>query len=86
MLQIIAPKVKIFKINVWQQYRLQQNLRLLRAYDQFNNFLLQLGSNRLLTKPEQPFQGCIQIPDQLIEQGSLIDSIFPDALPEDEIT
>ena len=86
MLRIIAPKIKAFEINVCQQYRLQQNLSLLRAHDQFNNFLLQLGSNRPPTKQEQPFQGCIQIPDQLIEQGSLINSIFSDGLPEDEMT
>ena len=27
---------------------------------------------RLPTKQEQPFRGCIQIPDQIVEQGSLI--------------
>ena len=53
-------------------------MRLLPGQDQFNNFLLKLGSNRLPTKQEQPFRDCIQIPDQ----GSLIDSIFPDGLPE----
>ena len=60
-------------------------MRLLHGQDQFNNFLLQLGSNRLPTKQEQPFRGWIQIPDQIVEQGSLIDSIFPDGLPEDQI-
>ena len=53
--------------NVWQKYHFQQN-RLLPRQDQFNNFLLKLGSNRLPTKQEQPFQGCIKIPDPLIEQ------------------
>ena len=53
-------------------------MRLLPGQDQFNNFLLKLGSNRLPTKQEQPFRDCIQIPDQ----GSLIDSIFSDGLPE----
>ena len=60
-------------------------MKLLPGKDQFNNFLLQLGSNRLPPKQEQKFQGCIQIPDQLIEQGSLIDSFFPDGLPEDDM-
>ena len=60
-------------------------MRLLPGQDQFNNFLLQLGSNRLPTKQEQPFQHCIQIPDQIVEQGSLIDLIFLDGLPEDQI-
>ena len=64
--------------NVCQQYHLQQNMRLLPGQDQFKNFLLKLGSNRLPTKQEQPFRDCIQIPDQ----GSLIDSIFSDGLPE----
>ena len=39
----------------------------------------------LPTKQEQPFQHCIQIPDQIVEQGSLIDLIFLDGLPEDQI-
>ena len=60
-------------------------MRLLPGQDQFNNFLLQLGSNRLPTKQEQPFWGSIQIPDQMIEQGNLIESIFPDSLPEDQV-
>ena len=58
---------------------------LLPGYDQFNNFLLQLGSNRLPTKQEQPCRGSIQIPDEIIEQGNLIESIFPDGLPEDQV-
>ena len=60
-------------------------MKLLPGQDQFNNFLLQLGSHILLTKQEQKFQGCIQIPDQLIEQGSLIGSFFPDGLLEDDM-
>ena len=71
--------------DVYQQYCLQQNMSLLPGHDQFNNFLLQLGSNRLPTKQEQPFRGSIQIPDQMIEQGNLIESIFPDSLPEDQV-
>ena len=71
--------------NVCQQHHLQQNMRLLPRQDQFNNFLMQLGSNRLPTKLEQPFQGCIEIPTALIEQGSLVDSVSPDGLPEDEM-
>ena len=50
-------------------------MRLVPGQDQFNNFVLQLGSNRLPTKQEEPFQGCIEILNLLIEQGSLVDSI-----------
>ena len=50
-------------------------MRLVPGQDQFNNFLLQLGSNRLPTKQEEPFQGFIEILNLLIEQGSLVDSI-----------
>ena len=39
----------------------------------------------LPTKQEQPFQGCVQIPDQLIVQGNPIDSIFPDGLAKDQM-
>ena len=86
MWRIIVSKLKTFEINVCQQYRLQQKLRFLHAHDQSNNFLLQLGSNRLPTKQEQSFQRCIQIPNELMRQGRLIEPIFPDGLLEYEMT
>ena len=60
-------------------------MRLLPRQDQFNSFLLQLGSSRQPAKQEQPFWGSIQISDQFKEHRSLIYSIFPDGLPEDQM-
>ena len=65
-----VAKYYIKSLDVWnmcQQYHFQQNMRLLPGQYQFNNFLLKLGPNRLPTKQEQPFQGCIKIADPLIE-------------------
>ena len=43
----------------------------------FFQWLLQLGNNDLPIKSDQPFQGCIRIPDQCVTE-SVVTSVFGD--------
>ena len=52
---------------------------------EFDNFLLSVGSNTRSTKPDDPFCGCIALPQDLMEQGELPEVIFPDNLPQEDL-
>ena len=51
----------------------------------FDNFLLSVGSNTRPTKPDDPFCGCTELPQDLMEQGELTELIFPDNLPQEDL-
>ena len=52
---------------------------------EFDNFLLSVGSNTRSTKPDDPFCGCIALTKDLMEQGELLEVIFPDNLPQEDL-
>ena len=52
---------------------------------EFENFLLGVGSNTRATKTDDPFFGCIALPQDLMEQGELPELIFPDSLSQEDL-
>ena len=52
---------------------------------EFANFFLSVGSNTLPTKPDDTFCGCIELLQDLMEQGGLTELIFPDNLPQEDL-
>ena len=52
---------------------------------ELNNFLLSVGSNTQPTKPDDPFRGCVALAEDLMKQGELLELIFPDNLPQEDL-
>ena len=70
-----------------QVFHLNQNMRTTPGEQEFSNFLLQLGEGTLPTKENDPFQGCIQIPDECVipKNSDLIQHVFGDFQEEDNL-
>ena len=52
---------------------------------EFDNLLLSVGSNNQPTKPDEPFRACIALPPDLMEQRELLELIFPDNFPPEDL-
>ena len=64
---------------------LTQNMRAKPEEQEFCEWLLQVGDGEACTKPDNPFKGCIQIPEccALNSDSSIVNEMF-DGLDEDE--
>ena len=75
--------------NYWHKFvqlSLVTNMRARgEAEVEFDNFLLSVGSNTRPTKPDDPFHGCIELPQDLMEQGQLTELIFPENLRQEDL-
>ncbi|XP_066917215.1 uncharacterized protein [Clytia hemisphaerica] len=66
---------------IWALVRtfyLHTNMRTGPEKQEFSEFLLRLGAGALPVKPDDPFKGCIQIPDECVlpENSDLVPHIF----------
>ncbi|XP_065680665.1 uncharacterized protein LOC101240834 [Hydra vulgaris] len=61
-----------------QRFSLTENMRVQIGEEEFSQWLLKLGSGTLPVKPEDPLQGCIEIPEQcfLNDNESIVEKIF----------
>nr|XP_047144013.1 ATP-dependent DNA helicase pif1-like [Hydra vulgaris] len=68
-----------------QKFTLTQNMRVRDGEGDFSEWLLKLGSGTIPGKEEDPFKGCIEIPQQCIirENESIVEKIFRDAQQDD---
>ena len=66
-------------------FSLTQNMRAKPEEQEFCEWLLQVGDGAACTKPDNPFKGCIQIPEccALNSDSSIVNEMF-DGLDEDE--
>ncbi|XP_065670843.1 ATP-dependent DNA helicase pif1-like [Hydra vulgaris] len=64
-----------------QKFTLTENMRVHDGEREFSQWLLKLGSGTMPVKEEDPFKGCIEIPNQCIirENESIVEKIFGDA-------
>nr|XP_012563387.1 unnamed protein product [Hydra vulgaris] len=72
----------------WQlvhKFTLTENMRVRDRERDFSEWLLKLGSGTIPGKEEDPFKGCIEIPQQCIirENESMVEKIFGDAQQDD---
>ncbi|XP_066923007.1 uncharacterized protein, partial [Clytia hemisphaerica] len=77
--QIIESCLK--RSRLWhhvQIHYLRRNMRAAEGEQEFANFLLRLGGAQLPIKPDDPYQGCIEVPNHCVvpSQADLINSIF----------
>ncbi|XP_065665575.1 ATP-dependent DNA helicase PIF1-like [Hydra vulgaris] len=63
-----------------QKFTLTENMRVHDGEREFSQWLLKIGSGTMLVKEEDPFKGCIEIPNQCIirEYKSIVEKIFRD--------
>nr|XP_047146316.1 ATP-dependent DNA helicase pif1-like [Hydra vulgaris] len=68
-----------------QKFTLTENMRVRDGEGDFSEWLLKLGSGTIPGKEEDPFKGCIEIPQQCIirENESFVEKIFGDAQQDD---
>ncbi|XP_065684585.1 uncharacterized protein LOC100202287 [Hydra vulgaris] len=68
-----------------QKFTLTENMRVRDGEGDFSEWLLKLGSGTINGKEEDPFKGCIKIPQQCIirENESIVEKIFGDAQQDD---
>nr|XP_047144698.1 uncharacterized protein LOC124818197 [Hydra vulgaris] len=68
-----------------QKFTLTENMRVRDGEGDFSKRLLKLGSGTIPVKEEDPFKGCIEIPQQCIirENESIVEKIFGDAQQDD---
>ena len=52
---------------------------------EFDNFLLSVVSNTRPTKPDDPFCGYIELPQDLMKQSELTKLIFPENLLQEDL-
>ena len=64
-----------------QKFALTENMRVQDGEGEFSEWLLKLGNGTIPVKEEDPFKGCIEIPNQCIirENESIVEKIFGDA-------
>ncbi|XP_065658806.1 uncharacterized protein LOC136083338 [Hydra vulgaris] len=64
-----------------QKFTLTENMRVHDGEREFSQWLLKLGNGTMPVKEEDPFKGCIEIPNQCIirENESGVEKIFGDA-------
>ncbi|XP_065640557.1 ATP-dependent DNA helicase pif1-like [Hydra vulgaris] len=68
-----------------QKFTLTENMRVRNGEGDFSEWLLKLGSGTIPGKEEDPFKGCIEIPQECIirENKSIVEKIFGDAQQND---
>nr|XP_012554850.2 uncharacterized protein LOC105843700 [Hydra vulgaris] len=68
-----------------QKFTLTENMRVRDGEGEFSKLLLKLGSGTISVKEEDPFKGCIEIPQQCIirEQVLIVEKLFGDAQQDD---
>nr|XP_047131763.1 uncharacterized protein LOC101240932 [Hydra vulgaris] len=68
-----------------QKFTLTENMRVRDGEGDFSEWLLKLGCGTIPGKEEDPFKGCIEIPQQCIirENESIVEKIFGDAQQDD---
>ena len=82
--QIIESCLK--RSAIWprvQLFHLHRNMRAGPEEQEFSRYLLQLGSNQLQHKEDDPFKGAIEIPEACVHQNNdidIVDSIFSDGV------
>ncbi|XP_065675788.1 uncharacterized protein LOC136091997 [Hydra vulgaris] len=68
-----------------QKFALTENMRVQDGEGEFSQWLPKLGDGTIPVKEEDPFKGCIEIPNQCVvrENESVVERIFGDAQQND---
>ncbi|XP_065658929.1 ATP-dependent DNA helicase pif1-like [Hydra vulgaris] len=84
--EIVKSRIKCSLHWQWvQKFALTENMRVhdgeCKMEGEFSQWLLKLGNGTIPVKEEDPFKGCIEIPNQCIirENESIVEKIFGDA-------
>ena len=65
-------------------FKLTKNMRA-EGDNKFSRFLLELGNGSQPLKKDDPYSGCIELPNEVVHAGDITDSLFPAGLSQDEI-